>query len=138
MGLPLLTEKIASKIWSTTWAVYDGDVPILLALRSMLGWRTTVWWRNGSSWSMAWDPTTHKGGRTNLGSITEECGGDTPMARWAGEGNDWMKVVVRRKPLREDVIRNLLKSMKQAVEKKKEPNGTRPTKKPRDMLPFEL
>ena len=30
MGLPLLTEKIASKIWTTmTWAVYDGDVPIM-------------------------------------------------------------------------------------------------------------
>ena len=38
MGLPLLTEKIASKMWTTmTWAVYDGDVPIILALRSILG-----------------------------------------------------------------------------------------------------
>ena len=38
MGLPLRTEKIANKIWTTvTWAVYDGDVPIVLALRSILG-----------------------------------------------------------------------------------------------------
>ena len=35
MGLPLLTEKIANKIWTTTtWALYDGDVPIMLAVRS--------------------------------------------------------------------------------------------------------
>ena len=44
MGLPLLAEKNASKIWTTmTWAVYDGDVPIMMALRSILEWRTTVW-----------------------------------------------------------------------------------------------
>ena len=30
MDLPLLTEKTASKFWTTTmWAVYDGDVPIM-------------------------------------------------------------------------------------------------------------
>ena len=57
MGLPLLTEKIASKIWTTTtWAVFDGDVPVLQALRSILGWRTTAWRRSRSSWSMTWDP----------------------------------------------------------------------------------
>ena len=38
---------------------------------------------------------------------------DTPMARWAGEGNDL-----------EDVIHILLESMKQTVEKKAERNGT--------------
>ena len=32
-------------IWTTmTWAENDGDVPIMLALRSILGWRTTAWW----------------------------------------------------------------------------------------------
>ena len=44
MGLPLLMEKIASKKWRTkTWAVYDGDYPIVLAIRSILEWRTTAW-----------------------------------------------------------------------------------------------
>ena len=44
MGLPLLSHKIAHKFWTTmTWAVYDGDVPVMLALRSLLGWRTTAW-----------------------------------------------------------------------------------------------
>ena len=38
VGLPLLTHKIADKIWTTmTWAVYDGDVPVMLALRSLSG-----------------------------------------------------------------------------------------------------
>ena len=50
MGLPSLTEKIASKIWTTmTWAVHDGDVLVVQAVRSILGWRTTAWWRNRSS-----------------------------------------------------------------------------------------
>ena len=41
-GLPL-TEKIENKIWTTmTWAVYDGDVSVLLAMRSLLGWRTRL------------------------------------------------------------------------------------------------
>ena len=58
IGLPLLTEKIASKIWTAvTWAVYEGDVPIMRALLSMLGWRTTAWWKSQASWCMAWDPT---------------------------------------------------------------------------------
>ena len=60
------------------------------------------------------------------------------MARWAGEGNDWIKLMAQRKPRKEDVVRSLLESMKQPVEKKTEPNGTRQIKKPRDLLPLEL
>ena len=38
IGFALLTEKIASKVWTTTkWAIYEGDVPITLALRSIFG-----------------------------------------------------------------------------------------------------
>ena len=43
-----------------------------------------------------------------------------------------------KKPREENVIRSLLESMKQAVEKKKEPNGTLPTKQPSDLPPLEL
>ena len=39
---------------------------------------------------------------------------------------------------REDVIRNLLESMKQPVNKKKEPKGHVPTKKPRDLPLLDL
>ena len=63
---------------------------------------------------------------------------DTPMARWAGEENDWIKLLAQRKPRKEDVIRSLLESMKQAVEKKAQPNGTRRIKKPKDLPPLVL
>ena len=54
---------------------------------------------------MAWDPITYKGGSTKLVSTT-------------GEGNDWIKLMAQRQPRKEDVIRSLLESMKQAVETK--------------------
>ena len=69
MGLPLLTEKIVGNFWTTmTWAVYDGDVPKMLALLSFLEWRTTAWWRDRASWRMAWaPPTTYRGGSPKFG-----------------------------------------------------------------------
>ena len=45
-------------------------------------------------------------------------------------------LLAQKKPPKEDVIRSLLEFVKQAVEKKAEPNGSRPIKKPRDMPPF--
>ena len=37
MGLPLLTVENVNKIWTTMpWAVCDGDVPVMLALRSIM------------------------------------------------------------------------------------------------------
>ena len=52
--LPLLSNKIAYKIWTImTWAVYDGDVLVMLALCYFLVWRTNAWWRSQSSWCMA-------------------------------------------------------------------------------------
>ena len=70
---------------------------------------------------MAWDPITYKGGRTKLVSTT-------------GEGNDWIKLMALRQPRKEDVIRSLLKSMKQAVEN----TGPGRQKKPRALPPLEL
>ena len=66
-----------------------------------------------------------------VGSITEEW--DTPMARWAGEGKDWIKLMTQLKPRKEDVIRSFLESMRQAVGQKKESNGSLPTKQSRDL-----
>ena len=78
MGLPFLTEQIANKIWTTmTCAICGGDVPIMQALRSHLELITTTWWRSRSSWSMAWDPKTFKGGSTRA----EEYSG---THRWRG------------------------------------------------------
>ena len=72
-GFAAADRKNACKIWTTmTWAVYMGDVPIMRALRSVPGWRTTAWWRSWASWCMAWDPTDvirwkHKVGFHNRG-----------------------------------------------------------------------
>ena len=63
---------------------------------------------------------------------------DALMARWAGEGNDCIKLLAQRQPRKEDVIRSFLEPMEQALEKKAESNGTRPTRKPRDLTPLEL
>ena len=80
MGLPLLTEKIANNIWTTmTWD--GGDVPILLALRSILGWRTTACWRSRSSWCMTWDPYNVQRWKHKVGFHNRGVHWDTPMAR---------------------------------------------------------
>ena len=54
------------------------------------------------------------------------------MARWAGEGKDWIQLMTQTQPRKEDVVRTLLESMKQPVDKKKESKGSVPTMKPRD------
>ena len=37
MGLPLLVEKTVDKIWMTmNWGIYDGYVPLMKALRSIM------------------------------------------------------------------------------------------------------
>ena len=119
MGLQLLTKKIVDNIWMTTnWAIYDGDVPILKALRSVLEWGTTTWWRNRSAWAMATDPTNvarwkHKFGFHNRGTQW-----DTPMSKWAGEGNDWIQLLARGPLRKEDVTVNLLATMGQVAGKK--------------------
>ena len=49
------------------------------------------------------------------------------MARWAGEGKDWIELMTQSRPHKEDVVRNLLESMKQPVDGKKESKGPVPT-----------
>ena len=49
------------------------------------------------------------------------------MARWAGEGNDWIKLMAQQSP-KEEQIHSLLVSMRQAVEKKTKIIETRPAK----------
>ena len=136
MGLPLLPHKIGDKFWTTmTWAVYDGNVLVMLALRSLLGWRTTAWWRNRSSWGMAWDPNNVQRWKHKVGFHNRGVQWDSSMARSAGEGNDWIELLTQTRPQKEDVLRNLLESMKQPVDIKKESSGLVPTKKPRDLPP---
>ena len=116
--------------------VVEGDVPIMWSLRSVLGWRTTAWWRSRASWSMARDPTNVTRGKHDVGSHNRGTQWDSPMARRAGEGNDWMKLVAQQHSQKEDVIHSLFASMRQAVEKKTKANETRPAKKPRELRPL--
>ena len=62
-------------------------------------------------------PATFNGGSTKFGFHNRGVQWDAPMARWAGEGKDWIKLVAQLKPRREDVIRSLRESMKQVVAK---------------------
>ena len=87
---------------------------------------------------MAWDPYNGQRWKHKVGFHNRGVQWGTPMARWAGEGNDWIKLMAHRKARKEDVIRSLLESMKQAVERNTEPNGIRPIKKPRDLPPLEI
>ena len=50
MGLASLADLCAEKIWkSTSWVGYDGTVPVMKALRTVIEWRTTAWWRTRSA-----------------------------------------------------------------------------------------
>ena len=109
-----------------TWAVYEGDVPIMRALRSMLGWRTTAWWKSQASWSMAWDPTTVTRWERKVGRGTQW---DTPMARWPGEGHDWIILMTQRQPRKEDDM---------PWKRRSRQNETRQAKKQREVPPLEL
>ena len=41
----------------------------------------------------------------------------------AGEGNDFLQQIMQTRPQKEDVVRNLLQSVKQPVDKRKDPKG---------------
>ena len=92
MGLSSLVKLCAEKYWKTmAWVACEGEVPFLIALRSVIGWRTTAWWRNRSAWGMTWDPLNvtcwkFKWSFHNRGVIW-----DTRMARMGGFGEDWMQ-----------------------------------------------
>ena len=58
--------------------------------------RTTAWWRSGTSWGMAWDPTNVTRCRHKVGFHNRGIQWDTPMARWAAEGNDWIKLLAEQ------------------------------------------
>ena len=59
------------------------------------------------------------------------------MARRPGERKDLTQLMTQTQPRKEDVLRNLLESMKQPVDKRS-PKGPVPTKKPTDLPPFDL
>ena len=43
--MKMKSPTIAEKIWKMAWPKCEGDVPVMKALRSILSWRTTPWWK---------------------------------------------------------------------------------------------
>ena len=63
---------------------------------------------------------------------------DTPMSKWAGEGNDWIQFMAQGPPREEDVTVSPLATMRQAAVKRTVQSGGVVTKKPRDLDPLVL
>ena len=72
-----------------SWAGYDGPVPVMKALRTVIEWRTTAWWRTRSTKGMSDDPTNVTCRKQKWGFHNRGVTWETPMARWAGPNNDW-------------------------------------------------
>ena len=87
---------------------------------------------------MAWDPYNVQRWKHKVGFHNRVVLCSTLLARWAGEGKDWMQLMTQTHPRKEDDIRNQLEPMKQPVEKKEESKGSVPTEKPRDLPPLDL
>ena len=136
MGLPTLVEKNVDKIWTTMiWAIHDGEVPTMRALRSILGWRTTTWWRNRSAWGMTTDPTNvDTDGSTNSDSTTEECSGTPRCRSGRAKGKDWIRLMAQGPLRKEDVTISLLTMMRQPTETRE----AAMTKQPGDLKPLVL
>ena len=131
MGLPLLAEKFASKNWTTvTCAVYDGDVPIMLALRSIWCGERPHGGEVGILVEWSGIPTMFRDGSTKTQSrVPQQRGAVGPTdgsMGGGGQGKDWIQPMRHSHPRREDVIRHLIQSMKQPVDKKKESKGPVP------------
>ena len=79
---PVVDRKNVDTFWMTTnWTNFDGDVRIMKAQRSILGWRTTTWWRNRSAWVMATDPTNVTRWKHKFGFHNRECNGASGRAK---------------------------------------------------------
>ena len=109
------------------WAICDGDVPIMKALRSILGWRNTAWWRNRSAWEVATDPKNVQRWKHKFGFHNRGVQWDTPMSRRAGEVKDWIQLVAQGPHRKEDVTFSSLATMRQATEKRTERGGGVPS-----------
>ena len=105
-----------------TWAVYDGDVPIMLALRSILGVEND---RLVEKPSLVVNgvgplPRTEVEAQSWVSQQSSTVGHTDGEMGWRGKRLDKAH---GNKHRREDVVRSLLESMKQAVERKQNTTG---------------
>ena len=98
-GFAAADRNFASRIWVTiTWAVYEGDVPIMRALWPILGGKRP---RDGEAGPPgAWHGTRLRSrvGSMKVGFHNRGIQWDPPMAKWAGEGHDLTKLTAQRDP----------------------------------------
>ena len=136
MGLALLADLCAEKLWkSMSWVGYDGTVPVMKALRTVIEWRTTEWWRTRSTKSMSEDPANATCWKHKWGFHNRDVTWDTPMAPWAGQKNDWIQLWRVGSPKKIDVIPLQLKMIHLTSLLMKKEGGI-PFKKARDVDPL--
>ena len=125
--------KLLTKFWTTmTWAAHDGDVPAYVGSAFTIGVENDCMveksilmcaWRGTPNNVQRWK---HKVGFHNRGVQL-----DTPMARWAGEGEGLDRTDDANTIPEGGCHSELARVDETARGKKKEPKGLVPTKKPR-------
>ena len=107
-------RKNAENFWkATAWAAHDGDVPVMKALRSFLGWRTNDMVEKSSSWEVKVDPAAVRRWKHQFGFKNRRMMWDTSMTRCAWEEDDWIQKLKRHPPRKEDGIAALMKMLRQ-------------------------
>ena len=135
-GSPVADRKSVDKKFVTmNWAVYDGDVPIMRALRSILGWRNTARWRNRSAWRMATDPNNEQRWKHKFGFHNRGVQG-YPDVEVGRQGKDWIQRTAQGPQGRRDV--RSTRDDETSGGKRTEKGGIALTKKPRDLAPLVL
>ena len=118
MRLPTMVDKNVEKVWkAVAWANYDGDVPVVKALRSILRWRTTTWWRKRSAWSMRVGPMNVSRWKHQWRFPQQRRALGYSMAKWAGEGKDWAQEMTMHPPRKDEVIKAFLKMTRRPTER---------------------
>ena len=87
---------------------------------------------------MTTDPTNVTRRKHKLELHNRRIQWDTPIAKWAGEANDWIQVVTRGPLRKEDVTVRLHATMRHVAGHRKDKKSGLPTKKPRDPDPLIL
>ena len=111
--------------------------PVFLeALPSVIGRRTTAWWKNRSAWNMKWGPLNitcwkHKWSFHNRGVTW-----DTPMARWTGSEADWIQKWRKSRSKKAEVVPALIWAFHLSPLQIKRIDGGISLRKERELDPF--
>ena len=111
------------------WAIYEG-VAVTKALRSILRWRTTSWWRNRSD--------VRPYGRVTCGCHNRCVVWVTLLAKCVGEGKDWMQAMIKNPPRKEEMTVALLKIARQPTKHMVKNISEILSKEPRQLDPMIL